>query len=566
MIQYCWSTNMYLMNYYSTHKPFFVFCYSSDVEQYKKIDKFLDLLSRSGACKIIENEIKKEDDKGGRRPVNPYNLLASIIYCFAFKKGTLREIETELKFDLRLKYIMQDEEPSYKTIGNFINKFIIPNQNEIFKLITFEIFKECKINMDKVFIDGSKFVANANKYKFVWKPTTFHKKLSEKIRILLKKYDLDRSIPTEGIIESKTVAKKLEELSDKFSEFDLSLKENRKYSKDLTEMTNYLNKSLEYEEKERICGPDRNSFYKTDYDATAMCTKEDYYSGLGSNMHAAYNIQICVSYGFVTTFYVSQNRADLYDFVPTLKKFYEKYGFYPKSVCADAGYGSDINYSFMKNNNIKSFVKYFSWEGNASGRNPSQYVLNEDETITCLNGNIGFVFEENTTHHRKKNSTFYKIEGCLDCNFSTYCKRFMSEKNKNTNFKIFEVTKQLQQYIQESEKNLLSIEGIEMRVNRSIQVEGVFGIIKQNFGYERIRRRSIKKVSGEFMLICLGANIRKLFKFYNNDLKLEFWKIPSNAIPETFKQPSAKRLSNKASKKKKKSLNDQAKEIYKKAK
>ena len=130
----------------------------------------------------------------------------------------------------------------------------------------------------------------------------------------------------------------------------------------------------------------------------------------------------------------------------------------------------------------------------------------------------------------------------------------MNDKNRDTNFKIFEVSKRLQKYIQEFEQNLLSIEGIEMRVNRSIQVEGVFGIIKQNFGFERFRRRSIKKVSGEFMLVCLGVNIRKIFKFFGNDLKLECWKIPNNAIPESFKKSNAKRLSNKASKKK--SLNE----------
>lgn len=66
-------------------------------------------------------------------------------------------------------------------------------------------------------------------------------------------------------------------------------------------------------------------------------------------------------------------------------------------------------------------------------------------------------------------------------------------KNKDENFKIFEVTLQLQKYIQEAEENLLSIEGIEMRVNRSSQVEGAFGVIKQDFQYERFRRRSLPK-------------------------------------------------------------------------
>ncbi|UKI49670.1 MAG: transposase [Clostridium sp.] len=78
-----------------------------------------------------------------------------------------------------------------------------------------------------------------------------------------------------------------------------------------------------------------------------------------------------------------------------------------------------------------------------------------------------------------------------------------------------------QKNIQQAEKNLLSIEGIEMRVNRSSQVEGAFGVIKQDFQYERFRRRSINKVSAEFMLVCLGYNVRKLFKHFNGEAKIQ---------------------------------------------
>ena len=42
----------------------------------------------------------------------------------------------------------------------------------------------------------------------------------------------------------------------------------------------YLIKLVEYEEKERICGENRNSYFKTDHDATAMVLKKDYYSKL----------------------------------------------------------------------------------------------------------------------------------------------------------------------------------------------------------------------------------------------------------------------------------------------
>ena len=115
-------------------------------------------------------------------------------------------------------------------------------------MITKAIFDEYKLEMNNMYLDGSKFEANANKYKFVWKPTIFHNKISDKIN----------------------------ELSDILKNYDLDLKENKIHNNNYKLLVQYLEKSLEYEEKERICGPNRNSYYKTDNDATAMCLKEEY--------------------------------------------------------------------------------------------------------------------------------------------------------------------------------------------------------------------------------------------------------------------------------------------------
>lgn len=553
------------MNNYITKSNFLVDCYASIAEQAEKIDKFIDLLEDSGVFEFIKENTNISDniEQGGRPRYSPYRLLTLISYNFAFGNGKLRDIEERCKYDLRCMYIMNNKAPTHMTICSFINEYILPNQAEIFLIITNTIFKFCSIKMDKMYIDGSKFEANANKYKFVWKPTTYHIRLSDKVRLLLKKYDIMRGISSEGIIDSKIIANKVIELHKYFhnNNIDLELKINKVYCKDYYMLLNYLDKSLEYEEKERICGPNRSSYYKTDYDATAMCLKEDYYSGLGSNMHAAYNTQIAVCYGFITTYLVTQSRTDLYDFIPLLKQHFNLYNLYPISICADSGYGSLDNYKFLDKNNIKNFVKYSTWEGNVSGKRPSQYKINNDDTITCLNGNVGYVDSDTSRHHKKANSTFYKIDGCNDCDFSLFCKRFM--KDKTENFKIFEVSSELQKFIQQAEDNLLSVEGIEMRVNRSAQVEGAFGIIKQNINYDRFRRRKLLNVSAEFMLVCLGYNIRKLFKHFDGNLKFDYWKAPVDLKPETFKKPSAKRLCNSASKIKKKSPNETAKTSYK---
>lgn len=558
MVKYYCSHKFY-MKYYTIRKTFFIPSYTINKKEAEQIDKFIELIDKSGVCEILKTD-EKSKEKGGRPTYNPYDMLALILYSFMIGKRSLRDIEDFCSYDLRGIYIMENENPTYKSIGNYINENIGANREKIFSKITSQIFKECNLKMDKAYIDGSKFEADSNKYKFVWKPKKHHKNLSEKIRMTLEKYGLSKGIPKNENIESRILAEKITEFYERYKDIDYSKKENKEIKKTYQNLLEWLNKSLEYEEKERTCGQ-RNSYYKSDKDATAMTLKQDYYSGLGSNMHAAYNIQLCVMNGLITSYLVTQSRDDMHDFTRILDKQYEMYEKYPEATCADAGYGSIENYIYLEEHGIINYVKYFNWEGNVSGRNPSQYHLNKDETITCLNGNIGYKAEDIDWHHKKANSTFYRITGCNSCEFRLYCKRMMN--NKDEDFKTFEVVIQLQKYIEQSYENLLSPKGIEMRVNRSSQVEGAFGVIKQDMQFTRFQRTSLDKVTTEFMLVCLGYNLKKLFKYYNGKGKFEYWKAPLNLQSERMKKPSAKRLTNKVIKKKNKSVNQKAKDSYK---
>ena len=97
----------------------------------------------------------------------------------------------------------------------------------------------------------------------------------------------------------------------------------------------------------------------------------------------------------------------------------------------------------------------------------------------------------------------------------------------------------------EAMTNLLSRKGIEMRVNRSSQVEGVFGNVKSNYGYNRFRRRGLDKASLEVMLTFLGQTIRKYFDYLETGKLPNYWIIPNGIEPQKFKKPSVKKLSKK---------------------
>lgn len=298
-------------------------------------------------------------------------------------------------------------------------------------------------------------------------------------------------------------------------------------------------KLLDYEEE--ICDEKRNSYYKTDKDATAMMLKEDYYSKLSHDFHAACNFQLLVSSWLITMYGVYQDRNDYYTFTPMLDLYHKYYGSYPKYICADSGYRIYPNYIYIKEHGIGNYVKFQSWKGESSGKKPQLFYTFNDG-IVCLNGNIAEEIKFGSTHQRNKNAKLYKFIGCNECNFLYKCKEKMNEENKKKDYWTVELIQDYELLKEQARNNLLSPEGIEIRVNRSIQVEGTFGQIKNNMGYIRIRRREIEKVSCEIMLMCLGRNIRKFFTtLEGNEVKSNYWNTPENLKTEKMPFPKQKK-------------------------
>lgn len=551
------------MPYFTIGKTFLLPPFDIPFEERQKLDVFLEILENSEVGPIIEKRTKK-NYRAGRKPYNPYRLFASIVYGFAKHSGSVRKIEESLSFDLRFIYLMERERPSYATISSFLNNVVVPNQQEMFSKIIASVMGRFGINIDDVFLDGTKFEANANKLKFVWRPTSFHAKLNAKVRDLLCGYV---QLPgSKSSFTSKEIGGYLNSLiaAARGMGIDPAARRGRGHAaapiiKDIGKLRGYLGKALDYEEKEAICG-ERNSYYKTDKDATAMCLKEDYYSGLGSSMHAGYNVQLMVSKGIIVAYHVGQERSDFHEFVPTIEAFYKNNGFYPKRLCADAGYGSLSNYRYLKEHNIENFVKYGTRRQDVSGNGFDYYRFNGDHQLVCLNGRIAR--EEscyNGRHARAKNNKYYIIDNCRRCKYKGLC--FAPTKDKRASARVFEASEEMYLFKQEARENLLSRKGIEMRVNRSSQVEGAFGVIKQDMDYERIRRRGLGKVSAEIMLVSLGYVFRKVFGLLSGKGSIDYWLAPEDLVPEKIPELNMNKLLRK--KKRAKGKNEALRRSYK---
>ena len=212
--------------------------YQLNKKEEEKLNKFLVFLENSGVGELIHRECYKDHSKGGRPPYNYYNLFAASIYAFSKHPGTLRKIEESFTYDVRFMYLMDNEVPSYAKIGEFLNNLFVKFHHIIYSLLVNQFIKETGINIDDCFLDGTKIEANANKYKFVWKPTTFHKKLDENIKTLLNKYFTINKIE---LLKSIEVAEYITKLGD----FTL----NKDGKSDYKQLEKYLIKLLEYEEK-----------------------------------------------------------------------------------------------------------------------------------------------------------------------------------------------------------------------------------------------------------------------------------------------------------------------------
>ena len=139
-------------------------------------------------------------------------MFAAIIYGFAVGAPSLRELETSCRYDIRFMYIMNEIIPDHSTFSRFINTTIRPNKDELFSLVVKAYFEHCHLDMEDCHLDGTKFEARPNKYKVVWKPTTFHRRLCNNARNLINELGLSNGMPAEEIYPSKVLAERLNRL------------------------------------------------------------------------------------------------------------------------------------------------------------------------------------------------------------------------------------------------------------------------------------------------------------------------------------------------------------------
>ena len=463
--------------------------------------------------------------KMGRLRYNPVNMLKTVLFGF-MDSGycSLRDLEDKCKVNLRFMYLMDRETPSYRTFGYFINEILSDSVEEIFADINRAIFEEEHVDLQHIYIDGSKFEANANKYSWVWKKATeksryrLYKKITELIEIINEELAWSgREIST----NTEYVPAYLDEIAEQYAMlWQLNEKtfvrgkgkHKSNQQRHYEWLRQYADKLREYVEKIDICGPDRNSYSKTDHSATFMRIKTDYMGN--DQLLPAYNVQIAVADEYIAMVDVNHYRSDMDCFIPLMERFNKTYGLYPKYPVADAGYGSFNNYLYCEQKGMEKYMKFAMFKKETEDKNyrenpfrAENFPIDKEGLMRCPNGKA-FILQYR--QHVKGNAygrqeEVYRCEDCSCCPYVEKCKK--TEGNRTVR-----INRELTAMHREVIQNLESIHGALLRMNRSIQAEGTFGIIKHDRWYKRIVRKGIDSVRLEVLLVSIGHN---LYKYHN---------------------------------------------------
>ena len=457
----------------------------------------------------------------GCSPYHPRMMLKAVVYGYMNNLYSARRIESALKRDIHFIWLAGYEQPEFNTINRFRNR-VKEEINHVFTQLVLVLAEKGFITLDVEYVDGTKIESRANKYTFVWRKSTERNraKLLEKIKALLEQ--IDESIAQENSEPETGQSFTPSELKDVAAELNRALKqkakpvteeqkaEQRERKKQIKQLDACADKLAEYEQKLETLGG-RNSYSKTDPDATFMRMKEDAMNN--GQTKPGFNLQIGTENQFVLDFGLFQNPGDTFTMVPFLESFRSRYGRLPRTGVADSGYGSEENYRFMEESGVDAYVKYnmfhreqrmhyepapFSQQAMHYNAEGDYYVCPMGQRMTRIG-----TTKSKTESGYIAESTRYKAQRCDGCPLRGGCHKAKGDR-------VIEVNHRLIEYRRKASERLTSEEGVKHRGRRCIEPEAVFGQMKYNMAYKRFRHTGLDKVKMDFAFFAIAFNLKKM--------------------------------------------------------
>ena len=467
---------------------------------------------------IVDNlDISRIEDSyegGGASSYNPRMLVKVVFYAYLQNVYSGRKMEQLLRRDVNFMWLSGMQRPDFNTINLFRKNRLADVVDDIFTQVVQMLVEGKFVSLDVQYVDGTKIESVANKYTFVWKKATEtnREKLDRKVRAVLaeaeRELDLELGVKTEEIMSSQEMSERTDAILAKMDERGISDKTLRKAVAKVS--TEQVAKMREYEDKLEILG-ERNSYSKTDHDASFMRMKEDAMNN--GQTKPGYNIQISIENQFITHYSTSWRPTDWGTFIGHMESFKRRYGKQSREVVADSGYGSEENYEYLDINDIDGYVKYNMFHAELKSKTiknpflPEHLYYNEKEDyFVCPMGqHMTYVGDKRRVSDLgyASHSKLYQAQNCEGCPLRGLC--FKGKGNR-----VIDVNVRSRQYRDKAKERLTSERGLYHRSMRPIEPEAVFGQIKYDGGFRRFHYRGNKLVRAEFATLAIAHNIKKM--------------------------------------------------------
>ena len=286
---------------------------------------------------------------GGTSSYHPRMMLKVLFYAYLNNIYSCRKIEKALQENIHFMWLSGNSTPDFRTINDFRGKRLKEHIKSLFSAIVLLLQESGYVSLDVQYIDGTKVESASNRYTFVWRGSVEKNKvkLESKIQSILSEVDKhieqdkqERTPDTLPDMDSCGLREKVSALNKRLSQMN---KVKQKHVKKLQE--EYLPRLAKYESQLKKLG-DRNSFSKTDEDATFMRMKED--AMRNGQTKPGYNLQIGTQNQFLIDFRLFPNPTDTLTLIPFFHSFEQRYNRLPTVGVVDSGYGSEENYRFMR--------------------------------------------------------------------------------------------------------------------------------------------------------------------------------------------------------------------------
>ena len=443
--------------------------------------------------------------RGRKSKVDPRVMFKVMVYGYQCGIYSSRKLEEACKYRIDFKWLLEDmKEPDHATFARFRTGRCAEAAEDLFYQYVNLLEKQGETDHKTVFVDGTKLESCAGRYTFCWRGTV--EKHLERIK--------EKVFRLTGLKKQQALQEYLEQQYGQMEYVHGKGKRKSQEQRDLEELDILCSRWEGYENSLKTMGEGRNSYSKTDPDATFMRMKDDHMRN--GQLKPAYNVQIAVNSEYITGVDVFSNRTDYGTLVPLLKKLQHHHGDKYEEVTADAGYESQENYLYLEENGQVSFIKPLTYEAQKTkkfrekiGRIENMAYNAEEDCFTCSEGRKLSLRRECSELMSGKfvTTAYYRCESCKDCSKRNLC---CQAKNPEKPKEVI-LRKTFWEKRAESQKNITTERGIYLRMCRSIQVEGAFALLKNDFGFRRFLTRGKQNVRIELFFLAMAFNLKKLW-------------------------------------------------------